>query len=136
MPRLAALSMAERSAVISAGFASAALARLLRVRIRVRTLRFLSDRRSVWRARLAADLVFAIDSGLEAQGSREFCQQSKRDDQARPFCWNNTVDFFVGAAGAFGGSGVIVAFSAPGLEESAVNTARVAEGAAAGGACV
>jgi len=135
MPRLAALSMAERSAVISAGFASASLVRLLRVRIRVRTLRFLSERFPVWRARLAADLVFAIDRGLEAHGNREFCQQTKRDNQARPF-WNNTVDFFVGAAGAFGGSGVMVAFSAPGLEESAVNTARVAEGAAAGGACV
>jgi hypothetical protein len=135
MPRLAALSMAEKSAVISVGFASASLARLLRVRIRVRTLRFFSERLSVWRARLAADLVFAIDRGLEAHGCGEFCQQTKRDNQARPF-WNNTVDFFVGAAGVFGGSGVIVAFSAPGLEESAVNTARVAEGAAAGGACV
>ena len=121
--------------MISVGFASASPARLLRVRIRVRTLRFLSERLSVWRARLAADLVFAIDRGLEAHGCREFCQQTKLDNQARPF-WNNTVDFFVGAAGAFGGSGVIVAFSAPGLEESAVNTARVAEGAAAAGACV
>ena len=108
--------------MISAGFAPAVLVRLLRVRIRVRTLRFLSERRSVCRARLAADLVFAIDRGLEAHGCREFCQQTKLDNQARPF-WNNTVDFFVGAAGAFGGSGVIVAFSAPGLEESAVNTA-------------
>src|SRR5437868_6267762 len=133
MPRLAALSIAERSAVISAGFASAVLARLLRLRIRVRTLRFLSERRSVCRARLAADLVFAIDRGLEAHGSHEFCQQTRRDDQARPFCWNNTVDFFVGAAGALGGSGVIVAFSAPGLEESAANTAWVTIGV---GACV
>jgi len=63
--------------VISAGFPPAVLARLLRVRIRVRTLRFLSERRSVCRARLAADLVFAIDRGLEAHGSRGFCQPSK-----------------------------------------------------------
>jgi hypothetical protein len=128
MPRFAALSMAERSAVISVGFASASLARLLKVRMRVTTLRFLSERLSVWRARLAADFVFAIDRGLEAHGSREFCQQTKRDDQARPF-WTNTADFFVGAAGAFDGSGAIVAFSAPGLEESAVNTAWVGVGA-------
>ena len=77
---------------------------------------------------MAADLVFAINRGLEAHGSREFCQQTKPDDQARPF-WTNTVDFFVGAVDAFDGSGAIVAFSAPGLEESAVNTAWVAAGA-------
>ncbi len=76
MPRFAALSIAERSAVISVGFASASVARLLKVRIRVTTLRFLSERLSVWRARLAADFVFAIDRGLEAHGSREFCQQT------------------------------------------------------------
>ena len=62
---------------MSAGFASASLVRLLRVRMRVRTLRFLSERRSVWRARLAADLVFAIDRGLEAHGSRGLCQTNE-----------------------------------------------------------
>jgi len=132
MPRFAALSMAEISAGRLASFASVSFARLCRVRMRVRTLRFLRERRSVWRARLAADLVFAIDRGREAHGSGEFCQQAKRTDQARPF-WNITVDFFVGAAGAFGGSGMTIVFSAPGLEESAVNTACVGLGVVAAG---
>ena len=52
-----------------------------------------------------------------------------RRDQARALC-NQAVasDFFAGAVDALGVSGVIVVFSAPGFDESAVKTACVGTG--------
>src|SRR5439155_19029384 len=59
------------------------------------------------------------------------CQPRVRD-QARPFR-NHAVasDFFAGATDVFGASGVTVAFSAPGFDESTVKTAWVGAGAEA-----
>ena len=52
-----------------------------------------------------------------------------RLDQARPFRTQAVVsDFFAGAVDGLGVSGVMVAFSAPGFEESAVKTACVGTG--------
>ena len=54
-------------------------------------------------------------------------------DQARALR-NQAVasDFFAGATDVFGGSGVTLAFSAPGFDESTVKTACVGAGAEAG----
>src|SRR5437764_3157242 len=52
--------MAEMSAVMSAACAFASPARLLRVRVRLKTWRLRRARCWVWRARLAADLVLAM----------------------------------------------------------------------------
>lgn len=61
MPRLAALSIAEISARICSGFGVCPeRAAFCIVRRRVTTLLLRSDRFTVWRARLAADFVFAI----------------------------------------------------------------------------
>jgi hypothetical protein len=61
IPRLAALSIAEMTARICSVFGvSEERACFCIVRRRVTTLRLRSDRFSVWRARLAADLVLAI----------------------------------------------------------------------------
>jgi hypothetical protein len=61
IPRLAALSIAETRARICSGLAVCEEpAVFCIVRRRVRTLRLRSDRFTVWRARLAADLVLAI----------------------------------------------------------------------------
>jgi hypothetical protein len=61
IPRFAALSIAETSARICSGRGVCAERTVFRiVRRPVTTLRLRSDRFTVWRARLAADLVFAI----------------------------------------------------------------------------
>jgi hypothetical protein len=61
IPPLAALSMAEINARICSGFGVCAERTVFCiVRRRVTTLRLRSDRFTVWRARLAADFVFAI----------------------------------------------------------------------------
>src|SRR5439155_21109064 len=123
------------SALISFAGAFALAARLLKVRIRLKTRRLRRARRSVWRARLAADLVLAMRSkncGWERHGCAPICQPRVRD-QARPFR-NHAVasDFFAGATDVFGASGVTLAFSAPGFDESTVKTACVGAGAEAG----
>src|SRR4029079_3536318 len=77
MPRLSALSIAEMRALISLAGASALAARLLNVRTRLKTRRLRSARRSVWRARLAADFVLAMRSkkyGRERHGCAPICQ--------------------------------------------------------------
>ena len=52
-----------------------------------------------------------------------------RRDQARALCSQAVASaFFAGAVDALGVSGVMVAFSAPGFEESAVKTAWVGTG--------
>src|SRR4029077_8222633 len=51
-------------ALVSLAGASALAARLLNVRIRLKTRRLRRARRSVWRARLAADLVLAMRSKI------------------------------------------------------------------------
>src|SRR5437870_3512954 len=113
------------SALISFAGASALTARLLKVRMRLKTRRLRRARRSVWRARLAADLVLAMrskNSGRERHGWAPICQPRVRV-QARAFR-NQAVasDFFAGTTDVFGGSGVMLAFSAPGFDESAVKT--------------
>jgi hypothetical protein len=61
MPRLAALSIAEINARICSELGDCAeRAVFCIVRRRVTTVRLRSDRFTVWRARLAADFVFAI----------------------------------------------------------------------------
>ena len=61
MPRFAALSIAEMTARICSGLGVCSeRTGFSIVRRRVRTLRLRSDRFTVWRARLEADLVFAI----------------------------------------------------------------------------
>jgi hypothetical protein len=63
------------------------------------------------------------NSGRERHGCASICQPRKRD-QARAFR-NQAVasDFFAGWTDVFGASGVMLAFSAPGFDESAVKTA-------------
>jgi hypothetical protein len=62
IPRLAALSIAEISARICSELGVwPERAAFCIVRSRVTTLRFRSDRFAVWRARFAADFVFAIE---------------------------------------------------------------------------
>ena len=59
--------------------------------------------------------------------------QPRVRDQARPLRTHAVVsDFFAGATDVFGASGVMLAFSAPGFEESTVKTACVGTGAEAG----
>jgi len=113
-------------ALISLAGASALDARLLNVRTRLKTRRLRSARRSVWRARLAADFVLAMRSkeyGRERHGCAPICQPRVRT-QARAFR-NQEVesDFFAGATDVLGASGVTLAFSAPGFDESTVKTA-------------
>jgi hypothetical protein len=114
------------SALTSFAGASELAAPLLNVRIRLKTRRLRRARRSVWRARLAADLVLAMrskDSGPERHGCAPICQPPV-GGQARAFR-NQAVasDFFAGTTDVFGASGVTVAFSAPGFDESTVKTA-------------
>ena len=54
------INVLKDTALVSLAGASALAARLLNVRIRLKTRRLRSARRSVWRARLAADFVLAM----------------------------------------------------------------------------
>src|SRR5438046_6695097 len=123
------------SALISFAGASALTAPLLKVRIRLKTRRLRRARRSVWRARLAADLVLAMrskNSGRERHGCTPICQPQVRT-QARAFRNQAVVsDFFAGATDVLGASGVTLAFSAPGFDESTVKPAWVGARADAG----
>src|SRR5205807_9521126 len=122
-------------ALISFAGPSALAARLLKVRIRLKTRRLRRARPSVWRARLAADLVLAMrskNSGRERHGCAPVCQPRNRD-QARAFRNQAVVsDFFAGATHVLGVSGVMRALSAPAVDESAVHTACGEPGAEAG----
>src|SRR5580765_2917094 len=114
------------SALVSLAGASALAVRLPRVRIRLKTRRLRRARRSVWRARLAADFVLAMGSkncGRERHGCTPICQPRVRT-QVRAFR-NQAVasDFFAGATDVLGASGVTLAFSTPGFDESTVKTA-------------
>src|SRR5882724_2445698 len=81
MPRFAALSIEEisRRIRLGSGF-SEEPAPLCSVRRCVTTLRLRSDRRTVCRARLAADFVLAIflkQRGVQARGATPCCQASR-----------------------------------------------------------
>src|SRR5438552_16856703 len=113
-------------ALVSLAGASALAARLLNVRIRLKTRRLPSARRSVCRARLAADFVLAMikkNCGRERHGCTPICQPQVLT-QARAFR-NQAVasDFFAGATDVLGASGVTIAFFAPGFDESTVQSA-------------
>jgi hypothetical protein len=65
-----------------------------------------------------------LRAGASWMRSHLSTSQPRVRDQARAFR-NQAVesDFFAGATDVFGGSGVMLAFSAPGFDESAVKTA-------------